>query len=119
MISEKFLMAGFNFTVGFKANWKCEMPGCDAVGRDLHPHHVFSKKNGNIAYDPDAAIWLCPACHAEAHANRPAFLEKIISAGVRTQEWLDELIRKKNRIVDRKSAEFREFWKDKLMWGRH
>ena len=76
------------------------MPGCNAMGRDLHPHHVYSKKNGNISYDPDAGIWLCPICHEEAHDNRQAFLDRIISAGVRTQEWHNELISKKNRIVD-------------------
>jgi len=117
MISKHSLEAGFNERVGLNAGWKCEMPGCTAVGRDLHPHHAYSKKNGNIAYDPDAGIWLCPVHHAEAEANRPAFLEKIIAAGVRTPEWHDELIRKKNKIVDRKSAGFLEACKNKLLGG--
>lgn len=113
-VSDKNLLDLFRQIVGLRANWKCEFPGCNACGEDLNPHHVFSRENKSIRYDPFASLWLCTPDHQFAHAEPTRFMATILIHRVRTVEWLNEVMTRKNQIVKFNNA-FREQWKVKLL----
>jgi hypothetical protein len=70
------------------------------LGKELDPHHVFSREEKSIRYDAAYnGIWLCYNHHCFAHNNSREFRKIIIYNKVRTREWWDELVRRKNQIV--------------------
>ncbi len=50
---------------------------CRACGRPgNNPHHIFSRRNRGIRWEPDNGICLCWACHRhKAHENSLVFAE--------------------------------------------
>lgn len=112
-VSDKYLLDLCRGIVGALAHWRCER--CRAFGKYFHPHHIFSRDHKSIRYDPENHAWLCPDCHRYAHAiGEESFTAELIKIGVRTQEWLDRLIEKKNKIVKFNNV-FRIGWKEKLL----
>ena len=116
-VSYKYLLALFHDVVGQRSSWRCEFPGCSAMGRHLIAHHHFRKKNTSVKFDPANGIYLCDYCHCQgpnsAHGSPESFLKIILDAGVRTEEWLADLTVKRNMIVDGGDA-FRVDWKIRL-----
>ena len=117
IVSDEYLLGVFLEIVGLRARWKCEFPGCPMFGKDLNPHHYFSRDNHSVRYNPDNGLWLCTPHHngdlLSAHKSPDQFISIIILYEVRTQEWLDDLIIRKNQIVPFNNG-FRCDWKEKL-----
>jgi len=113
IVSDKYNLDLFRKIVGERAGYRCEMPDCGKIGENLNPHHFFSREEKSIRYDPLNGFWLCYGHHCFAHNNSREFRKIILYNKVRTQEWLDELIIRKNQIVKVNNS-FREDWKEKL-----
>lgn len=103
-----------------RAGRKCEYPLCECHYTQVHPHHVYSRRNAITRYDISNGIALCPFHHTfgswSAHKD-PDFISIIIAAGVRTQKWHDELMRLKNTVAKNNDA-FKKYWFDKLTQGQ-
>lgn len=117
-MTEKKLLILLREVVAARANFRCEFPGCTKTECD--PHHVGGRGNA-VKYDPDCCINLCggPDGHhvtgkISAHRTPVYFRLEIISHGVRSAEWFEEVNRKRNIIV-KDTKEFREEWKEKLL----
>jgi len=117
IVSDEYLLRLFREIVGSRAKWKCEFPGCPMFGKDLNPHHVFSRDNHSVRYDPENGLWLCTPHHngdlLSAHKSPYKFMSIILTYEVRTPEWLEDLIIRKNQIVKANNS-FRCDWKNKL-----
>lgn len=50
---------------------RCQYNGCSNRGEEAH--HIFSRRNMSVRFDPDNGILLCPACHRYAHAHPENF----------------------------------------------
>lgn len=115
-VSEKYLKELLREIVSIKAECHCEYPGCNEMICD--PHHWISQENKSIRYDPEVCLFLCSRHHTggpiSAHRTPHTFKTLIISNGVRTQEWADQVSIKANQIV-KFCDHFREEWKVKLM----
>lgn len=117
-MTEKKLLNLLREVVAARANFRCEFPGCTKTECD--PHNVGGSGNA-VKYDPDTCINLCagPDGHhvtgkISAHRTPVYFRLEIISHGVRSAEWFEEVNRKRNIIV-KDTKEFREEWKEKLL----
>jgi len=115
-VSDKMLLKMCGDVAKARANFKCEYPNCSINGKQLHPHHYYSKRNANTRYDPDNIIVLCAYHHTlgnEAAHHDPNFKDVIISNFIRTNEWHWNITEKKNKIV-KNNQEFKEAWKERL-----
>lgn len=96
-----------------RAGWKCEYPGCKVMSTQLHPHHFFSRRYASIKYDPMNGIALCAHHHTlgkqAAHLD-PMFKDIIISNGIRSELWLEELIVRRNEIA-KDNNDLRKYYK--------
>lgn len=93
------------------AGGRCEI--CGAHGGD--PHHVYSRDNKAVRYDPTNIVWLCNTHHRWAEElGTKKFIEYLINTGLRLPEWETELIRRKNAIV-KANDQFRAEWKARLL----
>ena len=115
-MTEKKLLILLRVVVAARAGGMCEFPGC--TNTDCDPHHVGGRGNA-VLYDPDTCINLCggPKGHhvcgrLSAHGTPEFFKQAIISSGVRSAEWFEEVNRKKNIIV--KDADARQEWGERL-----
>ena len=85
-----------------RADYRCEYPDCKVNYHQVHAHHVFHRSHANLRYDISNGICLCPTHHTlgqdSAHKD-PTFITRLITCGVRTPEWFDALIEKRNVIV--------------------
>ena len=114
-VSDKYNLDLFQEIVGFRADWRCEMPDCGATGHDLNPHHVEGRDNKSTRYDAEYnGIWLCYNHHCFAHNNPREFKKILIYNKVRSREWFEELTRRTNIIVKFNNS-YREEWKEKLL----
>ena len=115
-VSDRYLRGLLMDVVSQRANGFCEFPYCNEI--DCSPHHWFTKKNAAIKYDPDACIYLCNFHHTagpdSAHRQPIKFQYSILANGIRTNEWLMNIIEKKNMTVKDNDL-FREYWKGKLL----
>lgn len=88
------------------ADYTCEFPGCGKTNRigdhnwQLHPHHFYTKSIKSTRFWVPNGVCLCawhhklgPDC---AHSN--PFFGNIIMT-VRPENWLEDLIERKNLIV--------------------
>jgi len=114
-VSDRYLLNLLRDVVSRRAGGRCEWPGCNEVACD--PHHVFSKENKSIRYDPDVCLNLCCGHHTgntlSAHQSPEYFLHIIIYERVRDVRWMAEANRRKNVIV-KFNDQFRLSWKEKL-----
>jgi hypothetical protein len=109
-ISDKTLLKAWSKAVRERADYKCEYPDCSVNYTQVHPHHFFSRRHVSLRYDLENGICLCPVHHTmgsfSAHKD-PTFKDLIIATGVRSSEWLDKLIQKRN-IIQKNTQQ----WKD-------
>ncbi len=117
-VSDKYLDDLLREIVSIRADGHCEFPGCNIT--DCDPHHWFSKRtNLAIKYDYFCAINLCSSHHTgsllSAHLSPVAFRQAIIRAGVRTEEWAQEVHRRASQIITVDEQTFRQEWKEKLL----
>lgn len=117
-MTEKKLLILLREVVAARANFRCEFPGCTKTECD--PHHVGGRGNA-VKYDPDTCINLCagPDGHhvtgkISAHRTPVYFRLEIISHGVRSAEWFEEVTRKKNMIIRDNDVEFFAACKERL-----
>lgn len=114
-VSDKYLRDLLREVVSLRANNCCEWPGCKNTECD--PHHFFTKDNLSIRYSPESCLWLCQSHHTgriSAHSEPKIFEAMIIYYQVRTIEWLQEVINRKNQIITIPEDQFREEQKEKL-----
>ena len=115
-VSEKTLLKKWAEKVKERADYRCEYPDCNVNYSQVHAHHFFHRQNKSIIYDPDNGLCLCPTHHSlgsfSAHKD-PTFKDRIISCGVRSQEWLERLTDKRNMIVKNNDT-YKQEWKKKL-----
>jgi hypothetical protein len=101
-VTDKRLLKIWSEKGKIRSEFKCEYPDCNVNYHQVHAHHVFHRSIANTRYDIDNCIILCPVHHTlgqdSAHKD-PTFIARIIACGVRTSEWFDKLIEKKNKIV--------------------
>jgi hypothetical protein len=101
-VSDKKLLKIWAEKVKERADHRCEYPDCRVNYTQVHAHHVFHRSISNTRYDVSNGLCLCPTHHTlgqdSAHKD-PTFIVRIIACGVRTSEWFDKLIEKKNKIV--------------------
>lgn len=109
-VSDEYCLNLFRLVVGARAGWKCEH--CGRTGDDCNPHHIFSRENKSVRYDPINGAWLCNDCHRFAESYRGLFIAAIQAR--RGLAWWDELVIRKNMIVKR-NDQFRVEWKEKLL----
>ena len=115
-VSDKYLRDLLREIVSLRANNCCEWPGCKNTECD--PHHFFTKDNLSIRYSPESCLWLCCEHHTgriSAHSEPKIFEAVIIYYHVRTIEWLQEVIERKNQIITVAPEIYREEWKVKLL----
>lgn len=119
-VSDKYLLDLLREIVSARAGGRCEFPGCCETSAD--PHHWYSKKNLSIRYDPDACLYLCAEHHTggalSAHRAPEAFKLYIVVSGVRSQEWADRILIKKNQIIVCNVDDYRLDWKEILLTER-
>jgi Zn-finger protein len=117
-VSEEYLLKIFHEIVGFNADFNCEWPGCKAEGPDLNAHHFDSRGNLSIKFDPFCGLYLCTNHHTgriSAHSEPKIFEAMIIYYQVRTIEWLQEVIERKNKIITVAPEIYREEQKEVLL----
>jgi len=115
-VSEKYLTDLLRKVVAAKANYVCEWPGCNSTLCD--PHHYFSRENNAIRWDADSCLWLCANHHTgtiSAHHTPMIFEQVIIYYQVRTIEWLQSVIEKRNQIIALPKEIYRQECKKKLL----
>jgi len=114
-VSDKYLLDLLRQVVSLRAGGCCEYFGCPNI--DCDPHHVYSRENKSIRYDPDSCLYLCVHHHTggqfSAHHKPEAFRIMIISTGVRTVEWWEVVWVRSLEIVRFNDA-FRQEWKERL-----
>jgi hypothetical protein len=101
-ISDKKLLALWREAVIERAGHKCEYPECTVNATQLQAHHFYTKRTVAMRYNLENGLCLCPIHHtlgAFAAHKDPDFKDIIITRGVRTQEWHDNLIKQKNVIT--------------------
>ena len=99
-VSEKYLRDLLRRVVSWKAYGTCEWPTCNSTICD--PHHYFSRDNNAIRWDADSCLWLCQTHHVgtiSAHHEPMIFEAVIIYYQIRTIEWLQSVIEKRNLVV--------------------
>ena len=115
-ISDKMLLKLWGSAVIERAGHRCEYPNCTANYSQLHPHHVFSRRGVSTRYLLKNSLCLCPTHHTmgsfAAHSD-PTFIATIIATGVRTEEWLNDLILER-RKVQKNTQAFRDECYEKL-----
>ena len=113
-ISDKQLLKLWAEVCKKRAGYRCEYPCCSVKATQLHAHHYYSKRNASTRYDPQNSICLCAVHHTfgmEAAHKDPNFKDIIITSGVRTEDWHWDITERKNRIVKKNDAFFKEGWK--------
>ncbi|MDD5006330.1 MAG: hypothetical protein PHS33_07550 [Candidatus Omnitrophica bacterium] len=115
-VSDKYIRDLLREIVSFRAGGVCEFPGCKNTECD--PRHFFSKDSLSVRYSYESCLWLCQAHHTgriSAHSEPLIFEAMIIYYQVRTIEWLQEVIDRKNQIITVAPEIYREEWKEKLL----
>ena len=116
VLTDKKLLTYWRQACLERAGYKCEYPDCTVHVRQLHAHHLYSRRHVNTRYDLDNAICLCAVHHTmgsfSAH-NDPDFKNLIVSTGVRTEELFDRLRAKRN-VVQKNTKDFKEECYQKL-----
>ena len=115
-VAESGVLKLWGEVVKATAGFKCEYPNCTVNFTQLHPHHYFNKKNKSVKYDPLNGICLCHIHHThgnEAAHLDPDFKEKWLKSGIRPEWWLEELTKRKNKVV-KDNDEYRAVWKSRL-----
>jgi len=119
-VSDEYLLDLLRDVVLIRADGHCEYPECFETACD--PHHWYSKKNLSIRYDPDACLYLSAFHHTggaySAHRAPEQFKKKIIESGVRSQEWADRILLKKNQIITCHIDDYRQQWKEYLLFEK-
>ena len=93
------------------ASGRCEI--CGAHGGD--PHHIYSRDNKAVRYDPTNIAWLCNTHHRWAEElGTKKFIQFLLNTGLRLPEWEAELTIRKNQIVKWNDG-FRADWKARLL----
>ena len=101
-ITDKRLLALWREAVIERAGHRCEYPECTVKATQLQAHHFYTKRIVPLRYDMENGLCLCAYHHTlgafGAHRD-PDFKDIIISRGVRSEEWHDSLIKKKQQTV--------------------
>jgi len=101
-VSDSRLLKLWGQKVKERAGNRCEYPDCNVNYSQTHPHHFFSRRHASLRYDIENGLCLCPTHHTmgyfSAHKD-PCFKDRIIACGVRSAEWLERLIVKRNMVV--------------------
>jgi hypothetical protein len=114
-ISDKYLTDLLRQVVSLNASGVCEWPTCNSTICD--PHHYFSRDNNAIRWDADSCLWLCSSHHTgtiSAHHEPMIFEAVIIYYQIRTAEWLQSVIEKRNMVV-KDTPDYRQECKAKLL----
>jgi hypothetical protein len=53
----------WSLVVRERANNKCQIENCTFSQKQVHAHHIFSRANKSVRWDPDNGISLCPGHH--------------------------------------------------------
>lgn len=74
-----------------RANYKCEISG--QPHHTLHAHHIISRSNYRVRWNPDNLACLTPGAHTlylfSAHKNPGWFLDKMVAK--RGSKWYNDL----------------------------
>ena len=109
--SDEICLSLFRIVVSDQAGGRCEV--CGAQEGD--PHHIYSRDNKSVRYDPTNGIWLCNTHHRWAETlGAKGLIRFLVDTGQRSDEWAAELTRRKNKIVKFNDA-FRAEWKIRLL----
>lgn len=112
-ISDEYCLNLFRLIVGARAGWKCEI--CGHVGADCNPHHIYSRDNKSVRYDPENGLWVCEKDHRWAElVGTKKIIEYLDCTRLRPEGWRDDLTNRKNQIVKFNDS-FRTMWKEKLL----
>lgn len=115
IVSDKYLNVLFRTVVGSRAGWRCEGEVCGHVGDDCQAHHIYSRDNKSVRYDPLNGAWLCNYHHRLAEImGTKDFIVYLYNTKKRPEGWREELITRKNQIVKANNS-YREYWKEKLL----
>jgi hypothetical protein len=112
-VSDQYNLNLFRTATGARAGWKCEI--CDHVGDDCQAHHIYSRDNKAVRYDPDNGLFVCDKCHRWTEiVGTKKVIEYLVCHNIRSGVWKNELILRKNMIV-KYNDQFRAKWKIKLL----
>ena len=115
-INDKNLLKLWAEAVKERAGQRCEYCDCNVNYKQVHAHHVFSRRGVSTRYLLKNSLCLCPSHHTmgsfAAHSD-PTFMATIIATGVRSEAWLDDLIIER-RKVQKNTQEFRDECYEKL-----
>jgi predicted restriction endonuclease len=118
--TDKYLLKLWAEQVKERAEHRCEYPDCKVNYSQVHAHHIFSRRHASLRYDIKNGISLCPSHHTlglfSAHKD-PAFIMRLISCGVRSSEWFDELIKKRNIIIKNNQSYKNECLEKFVLYG--
>lgn len=112
-VSDKAVWDLCKVFVAARAGHKCEL--CHHMGEDCQTHHIYSRSNYSVRYDPMNCLYVCNSCHrwAELVGTRNV-IEYLVSTGVHSEAWRQDLTDRKNHIVKADNI-FRSEWKDRLL----
>lgn len=113
IVSDKYCLALFRLAVAERAGWKCEI--CGHSGDDCQAHHIYSRDNKSVRYDPDNGLWVCNVHHRWAEEMGVRFVvEFLCNTRTRTDRWREKLATKKNTTV-KCNGLYRLEWTDRLL----
>ena len=109
--SDEICLNLFRTVVSDQAGGRCEICGA----KEGDPHHIYSRDNKSVRYDPTNGIWLCNVHHRWAERlGTKELIRFLVNTRMRSVAWESELILRKNKIVKFNDA-FRAEWKTKLL----
>lgn len=88
------------FSELIRSRGRCERCGSKNY---LQCAHIYSRKFGSVRFDEENALCLCAKCHRWGHDNPLEF-----ARFVEKKRVYDRLVKKKNKIVKRKLADWLE-----------
>jgi hypothetical protein len=109
--SDEICLGLFRVVVSGQAGGRCEI--CRAPEGD--PHHIYSRDNKAVRYDPINGIWLCNVHHRWAEGmGTKGFIRYLVNTRLRSPDWETTLTKRKNGIVKFNDS-FRSEWKELLL----
>lgn len=113
IVSDRYCLELFRIAVAERAGWKCEI--CGHTGDDLQAHHIFSRDNKSVRYDPDNGLFVCNYDHRRAERMGVKYVVTyLIASQIRSYSWSVELTTKKNTVVKCNNL-YRIDWKRRLL----
>lgn len=86
------------FSEVIRSGGRCVKCGKTDMEAQIHASHIYSRSHLSVRWDELNCKPLCASCHFYWHQNPTESYEWLVSSGVRTEEEMVELKRRKETI---------------------